>query len=157
MKTVAGKGVWAAPVVALAIGVWAEFADLTQLMLLAVAVPAMAVTLYSVAVRFRLSSRPVMLVLAATAIGLGTFAIAEGLYLAIHYARGGTLDFESLDSQTAMALALFGVHVGVGTVAGLALGVLSLGVVFFGTLTRRQRPPAPSTATELRRSGVRWW
>lgn len=114
-------GVLVAPVVALGIGVWAEFADLGPPLLLAVAVPAMAISLLSLAIVLEL--RPVALVAVGTTIGFATFAVTEGLYLSIHYARGGTLDFESLSSQPAMAAALFGIHVAVGIVAGLALGV----------------------------------
>ncbi len=82
----------AAPIVAVGIGVWAEFADLSPPLLLAVAVPAMAVSLISVALAYRV--RPLALVLVGVALGFATFAIAEGLYLSIHYTRGGTLDFE---------------------------------------------------------------
>ena len=113
-------GVLAAPIVALSIGIWAEFADLGPLLLLAVALPAMAVSGISVALAY--GARPLALVLTGAAVGFATFAIAEGLYLSIHYARGGTLDFESLNSQPAMAAALFGIHVAVGILAGLALG-----------------------------------
>ncbi len=132
-------GVLAAPIVALGIGVWAEFADLSPPLLLAVALPAMALTLLSVALAFEM--RPLPLLLTGVAIGLLTFALAEGLYLSIHYARGGTLDFESLDSQPAMAAALFGIHVAVGTLAGLALGCAGAVVAFAlgvrGRLTSR--------------------
>ncbi len=121
-------GVLTAPIVALGIGFWAEFADLGPPLLLAVAVPAMTVCLISLAIAFDL--RPIALVVVGAAIGFATFAIAEGLYLAIHYARGGTLDFESLDSQSAMAAALFGIHVAVGTLAGLALGCAGAVVAF---------------------------
>ena len=120
---------------ALGIGVWAEFADLSASLLLAVALPAMAVTLLSVALALDL--RPIAVIAAGAAIGLMTFAIVEGLYLSIHYARGGTLDFESLDSQAAMAAALFGIHVVVGTVAGLALGAAGAAVVYVAGARRR--------------------
>ena len=128
-------GILVAPVVALGIGVWAEFADLSPALLLAVAMPAMAVTLFSVALGFDL--RPIAVFAAVAAIGLMTFAITEGLYLSIHYARGGTLDFESIDSQAAMAAVLFGIHVGVGTVAGLALGAAGAVVKYVAGARRR--------------------
>ena len=128
-------GILTAPVVALGIGVWAEFADLSAPPLLAVAVPAMAVTLFSMALAFDL--RPAAVIAAGAAIGLMTFAIVEGLYLSIHYARGGTLDFESIDSQAAMAAALFGIHVVVGTVAGLALGAAGVVVAYVAGVRRR--------------------
>ena len=139
MKRFADRGVFVAPAVALGIGVWAEFADLTPLLLLAVALPAMTISLASMAVLFDL--RPFALVFVGVAIGLMTFAIAEGLYLTIHYARGGTLDFESLDSQPAMAAALFGIHVAVGLILGLALGVVGAALsVLKNGLGRRPEP-----------------
>ena len=128
-------GILAAPIAALGIGVWAEFAELSPPLLLLVAMPAIAVTLFSVAVA--MDVKPPALVLAGAAVGFLTFAVAEGLYLSIHYARGGTLDFESLDSQAAMAAALFGIHVGVGTVAGLALGVAAALVAYAVKARRR--------------------
>ena len=128
-------GILTAPIVALAIGVWAEFADLTPPLLLAVAMPAMAVTLWSLVLAFDL--RPVVVIAAGVVVGFTTFAISEALYLTIHYARGGTLDFESIDSQAAMAAALFGIHVGVGTVTGFALGVVGA-LVAYAASARRQ-------------------
>ncbi|MCI0777771.1 MAG: hypothetical protein J4N95_06300 [Chloroflexi bacterium] len=135
MNPKAMLGILVAPVVALGIGAWAEFADLSPALLLAVALPAMTVTLFSVALAFDL--RPVLVIAAGAAIGLMTFAITEGLYLSIHYARGGTLDFESIDSQAAMAAALFGIHVGVGTVAGLALGAVGALVAYVAGARRQ--------------------
>ncbi|MCH8007427.1 MAG: hypothetical protein IIC91_01045 [Chloroflexi bacterium] len=128
-------GILSAPIVALGIGVWAEFAELSPPLLLAVAMPAMAVTLFSLATA--MGAKPLALVLVGAAVGLLTFAVAEGLFLTIHYARGGTLDFESLDSQAAMAAALFGIHVGVGTVAGLALGAAAAVVAYVAGARRR--------------------
>ncbi len=142
MRRQAKIGVFVAPIVALAIGVWAEFADLGPPLLLAVAVPAMAVTLASAALLTRAAARPLTIVLLGGAIGLVTFSISEGLYLAIHYARGGTLSFESLDSQPAMAVALFGIHVAVGTVAGLGLGAAGALVAWAVGVRRSTASPA---------------
>ena len=128
-------GILSAPIVALGIGVWAEFAELSPPLLLALAMPAMAVTLFSLAIG--IGAKPLALVLMGAAIGFMTFAITEGLYLSIHYARGGTLDFESIDSQAAMAAVLFGIHVGVGTVAGLALGAAAAAVAYLAGARRR--------------------
>ena len=128
-------GILSAPIVALGIGVWAEFAELSPPLLLAVAMPAMAVTLFSLAIG--IGAKPLALVLMGAAVGLLTFALAEGLFLTIYYARGGTLDFESLDSQVAMAAALFGIHVGVGTVAGFALGAAAAVVAYVAGARRR--------------------
>ena len=130
----------AAPTAALGIGVWAEFADLSPPLLLAVAMPAMAATLFGLA--NSTAAKPLALVLLGTVVGFLTFAVAEGLYLTIHYARGGTLDFESIDSQAAMAAALFGIHVGVGTVAGLALGAAGALVAYVVGARRRVRSRA---------------
>ena len=128
-------GILIAPIVALGIGVWAEFAELSPPLLLAVAMPAMAVTLFSAALAFNL--RPVAVFTAGAVIGFVTFAITEGLYLSIHYARGGFLNYEAYESQRAMAAALFGIHAGVGTVAGLALGAAGAAVVFVVGARRR--------------------
>ncbi len=135
-----------APIVALGIGVWAEFAELSPPLLLAVALPAMAVSVISVAAGYGV--RSLALVLAGVAVGFATFAIAEGLYLSIHYARGGTLDFESLHSQPAMAAALFGIHVAVGTVAGLGLGVAGAVVAYTTRLWGRGGPGELATNPE---------
>ncbi len=135
MKRKTVLGILVAPIVALGIGVWAEFADLSPPLLLAVAMPAMAVTLFSLATAT--GAKPLALVLAGAVVGFLTFAVAEGLFLSIHYARGGTLDFESIDSQAAMAAALFGIHVVVGTLAGLALGVAGALVAYLAGTRRR--------------------
>ena len=128
-------GILSAPIVALGIGVWAEFAELSPPLLLALAMPAMAVTLFSLAIG--IGAKPLALVLMGAAIGFMTFAITEGLYLSIPHARGGFLNFEAYGSQRAMAAALFGIHVGVGTVAGLALGAAGAVVAYLAGARRR--------------------
>ena len=124
-------GVIVAPVVALALGVWAEFADLNPPALFAVALPAIIVSTLSAAYALRSTARPVVLLLLGVALGMATFAITEGSYLAIHFSRGGTLNFESVDSQPAMALALLGIHVAVGALvgAGIGAGLAALSIV----------------------------
>ncbi len=137
VKQYVAWGFLAAPAAALTIGVWAEFADLGQVLLLAIAMPAMAVTLASLAAAS--GAKPAYLVVLGAAIGLATFAAAEGLYLTLHYARGGSLDFESIESQQAMAAALFGIHVAVGTVAGLALGCAGAVLAYVVSRSPRSR------------------
>ncbi len=116
----ASLGLLTAPLVALAIAVWAEFADLAPPLLLAFAVPAIVVS--TLIAGYLFGARPIALVLLGGLIGLLTFTIAEGGYLAIHYARGGTLHADCCDSQGATAAVLFGIHVGVGIVVGLGVG-----------------------------------
>ena len=115
-------GVIVAPVVALALGVWAEFADLSPPVLFAVALPAIIVSTVSAARALRPTARPAALLLLGVALGTAMFAITEGTYLAIHFSRGGTLNFESVDSQPGMALALLGIHVAVGAMVGAGVG-----------------------------------
>lgn len=121
MARYASIGLLAAPGVAIAIGVWAEFADLTPPLLLAVAAPAMALTLLSAAYLRGLATRPLAVVLLGGAIGLATFSFAAGLYIALHLARGGAADLNGADDGGAAAV-FFVVHAVVGTMAGLALG-----------------------------------
>ena len=115
-------GVVVAPIAALALGVWAEFADLNPPALLAVGLPAIIVSTVSAARALRSTARPAALLLLGVALGTVTFAVTEGTYLAIHFSRGGTLNFESVDSQPAMALALLGIHVAVGALVGAGVG-----------------------------------
>jgi len=116
------RAIFVAPIAALALGVWAEFADLNPPALFAVALPAIIVSTVSAAYALRSTARPVLLLLLGVALGTVVFAITEGTYLAVHYSRGGTLDFESVDSQPAMALALLGIHVAVGALVGAGVG-----------------------------------
>jgi hypothetical protein len=115
-------GVLLVPVVGVAIGVWAEFDDLGQGPLVAIATPAILVSTVSAAYLLGATRLLAFVALGALA-GLSIFTLAEGLYLALHYALGGTLDVEGYDSQAAMAAVLFGVHVVVGTVLGFLCGV----------------------------------
>ena len=115
-------GVAIAPAAALALGVWAEFADLGPPLLLAVAGPAILISTLSAAYLASGLARPFVVLLLGVAIGVLTFGLTEGSYLAIHLSRGGTLNFEGADSQGAMAAALLGIHAGVGAVVGLAIG-----------------------------------
>lgn len=137
-------GLLTAPAVAFAIALWAEFADLGPPALLAVAAPAIVVSTVSAGYLFAV--RSIALVLIGGGVGLLTFTIAEGGYLALHYARGGTLNAECCDAQGEMAAVLFGIHVGVGIVVGLVVGgVLALALMAARVL--RRRPPvslAPS-------------
>lgn len=130
MSARAWTGFLIAPAVGLGTGVWAEFADLTPTLLLAVAVPAMAVALIAGAWRAPLMERPALLVLVGAVLGMVTFLASEGSYLAIHRARGGVLNFEAFESQEAMAAGLLAVHAVVGTGVGLVVGAAVAGVAF---------------------------
>ena len=123
MVLLSRRAIFLAPIAALALGVWAEFADLSPPVLFAVALPAIIVSTVSAARALRPTARPAVLLLLGVALGTVMFAITEGTYLAIHFSRGGTLNFESVDSQPAMALALLGIHVAVGALVGAGVGV----------------------------------
>ena len=133
-------GVVAAPIVALGVGVWAEFADLSAFVLFVTVLPAMAVTLLSVALAF--GTRPLAVIAVGAAIGLVTFGIVEGVYLSIHYARGGFLNYEAYESQRAMAIALFVIHATLGTLVGLGLGVSGAVVAYAVNIRKRTASPA---------------
>ena len=145
-------GILFAPSVALALGVWAEFGDLNPPVLFAVALPAITVSTLSLAYLARQFPWPLALVLAGVVVGTITFGLTEGTYLAIHLSRGGTLNFEAYDSQPAMALALLGIHVAVGSMVGLGVGaglaLLWFASRLFGPFDRRRviartvRPPS---------------
>jgi hypothetical protein len=122
LNRLAVVGVLLAPVTGLAIGVWAEFADLGPALLLAVATPAMAVSLASASRVWRLDGRPVALVLAGVATGLLTFALAAATYIVLHLLRGGGLDLNGDDDGGSAGVFVI-VHVVVGALAGLVLGV----------------------------------
>lgn len=111
-----------APLAGLGLGVWAEFADLNAPLLFAVALPAIIVSALSAASLVRGLPGPLALLLAGVAVGTLTFALTEGTYLAIHFSRGGTVNFEGLGSQRAMALALLGIHVMAGAAIGAGVG-----------------------------------
>jgi hypothetical protein len=145
-------GLFVAPVVALAIGVWAEFAHLTPPILFAVAVPAIVVSTISTAYIARRVALPIALVLAGALVGVITFALAEGTHVAIHFSRGGTLDFGDYHSRAAIAAGLIGVHLAAGAMIGAGVGV-GLAVLYVGTarltsltptLRQAQGHPSPS-------------
>jgi hypothetical protein len=114
-------GIALALTVALSIGVAAEFAELNQAMLIAIALPVLVVATWLVAAhRATPSGRAVAALAGGAGVGLALGTIGEGTYLALHYSRGGELSVEAYDSQRAMALALFVIH----TIVGLAGGAL---------------------------------
>jgi hypothetical protein len=130
-------GVLVAPGVGLLIGVWAEFADLGPPLLLAVAVPAIIVSLLSL-IRLTGRSQPFALILSGGAIGLLTFSLSAGLYIVLHYLRGGGFDVNG-DESGGSAAAFFAVHVAVGAAVGLAIGVaMALLIVVSRTLGWRR-------------------
>jgi hypothetical protein len=132
------KAVFIAPLAAVAIGVWAEFAHLTPPLLFAVALPAIIVSTVSAAYLARRVPWPLALVLAGAVLGTITFGLAEGTHVAIHLSRGGTLNFESFDSQPAMAMALLGIHVAVGAMIGAGVGAVLAALSIAGRLLGRR-------------------
>ncbi len=128
-----------APAAALLLGVWAEFAELGPPLLLAVAVPAIAASAACVAYITGRWTRPAFIVSLGALIGTLTFGLTEGSYLALHFSRGGEVDFEGLDSQRAMAAALLGIHLGVGALVGLGVGV-GLALLLFAGRVLGPRP-----------------
>ncbi len=135
-------GVLVAPTVALAIGVWAEFAHLTPPILFAVAVPAIVVSTPCAA--YPLGSRLWALVLAGAAAGMVTFGLAEGTHVALHLARGDTLDFDAYHSQAAKAFALIGTHLAAGAMVGAGVGAGLAVVSLVATLLGRRASAKPA-------------
>lgn len=135
MKRYAKLGLVAAPAAGLGLGIWAEFADLGAPILLVVALPAMAISLASVAVLY--DSRPPAMLIGGVLVGVATFAITEGTYLGLHRARGGFLNYEAYESQEAMAAALFAIHAGLGLAFGLGLGLAAALVAYVARMRGR--------------------
>jgi hypothetical protein len=131
-------GALVAPMAGLATGVWAEFADLGPALLLAVAVPAIVISLFSLS-RLSDQSRPIPLTLTGAAMGLLIFAISAGLYIVLHYMRGGGFDVNDEESGGSAAV-FFAIHVGVGVTVGLAIGVAVALLMTVGrALSKRER------------------
>ncbi len=118
----ASAGLLITPLVALAIGVWAEFAHLTPPVLFVVSVPAIIVSTLSVAYLARSIALPLALVLAGAAIGTLMFGLAEGTHVAIALPRGSDLDFGDYHSRAAIAAGLIGVHLVAGAMVGASVG-----------------------------------
>lgn len=117
-------GLLTAPAAALAIGVWAEFAELTPAVLFVVSIPVIIVSSFSLAYLMQQRvSMAVALVLAGTLVGVVTFGLAEGTHVAIALARGSDLDFGDYQSRAAIAAGLVGVHLAAGALVGAAVGV----------------------------------
>jgi hypothetical protein len=113
-------GVLVAPAVGMLTGLWAEFADLGPPLLLAVAVPAIVVSLLSLT-QLTARSHPAAVILSGGALGLVTFSISAGVYIVVHALRGGGFDVNG-DESGGSAAVFFAVHVAVGAVVGLAVG-----------------------------------
>jgi hypothetical protein len=114
-------GAVVAPVVGLATGIWAEFADLGPPLLLAVAVPAITVSLLSIA-RLRGQTHSLALSVGGGVLGLLTFSLSATIYILLHAVRGGGLDVNG-DESGGSAVVFFAVHVAVGALVGAAVGV----------------------------------
>jgi hypothetical protein len=113
-------GALLAPIAGVATGIWAEFADLSPPVLLVVTVPAIVVSVLCVS-RLTERTHPLALASIGAVIGLLTFAISAGVYIAIHYVSSGGFDVND-DESGGSALVFFLVHIGVGTVVGLVIG-----------------------------------
>jgi hypothetical protein len=141
-------GTLTAPCAGLLTGVWAEFAELGPPALLAVTVPAIVVSLLSLA---RLTGRtgPRGLVLVGAALGLLTFSTSAGVYIALHLLRGGGLDVNGEEAGGSAAV-FFAVHVAVGALVGVAVGLGVAALAFARHLIARGRvrdaPKSASTA-----------
>lgn len=113
-----------APLVAIGVGVWAEFAELTPPVLFAVSIPVIIVSASSLAYLLQQRMSMVLaLVLACALVGVVTFGLAEGTHVAIHLARGKTFELEAVDPQWAKGAFLIGVHVVAGALIGFGVGV----------------------------------
>jgi hypothetical protein len=131
-------GALVAPAAGLATGVSAEFADLGPPLLLAVAVPAIIISLLST-VRLTERSQPLAFILSGGALGLLTFSLSAGLYIALHALRGGGFDVNG-DESGGSAVVFFAVHVAVGALVGLAIGVAAALLMVVGrVLSQRER------------------
>jgi hypothetical protein len=133
--------------VALLIGVWAEFADLGQALLVSVALPVIAVATPAATLGLARTTRGRAIAALGCGLLLGTAlgVLGEGTYLALHFARGGELNFEGFSSQPAMAMALLGIH----TLAGLSGGAIvgtALAAAFVLTGLARPQPVDRSSA-----------
>jgi hypothetical protein len=136
------NAIFVAPVVALAIGVWAELAHLTPPLLFAVAVPAIIVSTLAAASFSRRLPWLLALVLAGALVGTITFGLAESTHVAIHFARGKTIDFGDYHSRAAIGALLIGIHLAAGGMvgAGVGVGLAAVSMVGrrFGVLRRAQ-------------------
>jgi hypothetical protein len=121
--------VYGAPLAAVAAGLAAEWLDFRALrypLLLMVAAGVLATAWSLFGRRADLAA-----MLRTVALGAGTWAAAEALYVVVHAALGGRFSFEAAGPQPAQAIALVGVHalflgVPTGVVAAIALRCIGL-------------------------------
>ncbi len=117
-------GLVVAPVVAIAIGLWAEFAELTPPILFTVSIPVITVSALSLA--YLAQQRIPMalaLVLPGAVVGVVTFGLAEGTHVLLAVARGSELEFGDYQSRAAIATGLIVVHLAAGAMVGAGVGV----------------------------------
>jgi hypothetical protein len=126
---IAKLGLFVAPVVAISVGVWAEFAELTAPVLFVVALPAMIVSTACAAMVWRRVPVVVALAAAGAAFGALTFGLSEGTNVVLALARGSDLDFGDYQSRAAIASLLVGVHLVAGAMVGAGVG-LGLAVLY---------------------------
>jgi hypothetical protein len=113
----------AAPAAAVSAGLAAEWLDFRELrvpLLLMVGAGVLLTAHAAFAGR-----RPMHAAALTGALGIATWAAAESVYIVVHYATGGHLNFETFDSQPAQALALIAIHAGfLGAPTGAAAAIL---------------------------------
>jgi len=142
-RNYAQLGLLVAPLAAIVIGVWAEFAELTPLVLSAVSIPAIIVSTISAAVLARRVPVVPALVVGGIVVGAITFGLAAGTHVLLSWLRGSELEFSDYDSRALISLAFVSVHLAVGTMVGAGVGVV-LAVLYAGTswVMRRAAPRA---------------
>lgn len=134
----ARAGIWVGPIVAVLIGVWAEFDDLSALVLFVVSIPAIVVSTISAAVL--MPRLPVVLVLLVAGIvfGVATFGLSALTHVLLSWLRGSELDFGDDNSRALASLGFVAVHLAAGTVVGAGVGaVLALLYSVNGWFVRR--------------------
>jgi hypothetical protein len=128
----AALGVVVAPFVGISTGVLAEWVDLNPALLLTIAVPALIISTFAASLP---DARPQRTAVGGVALGLATFSLSAGVYLAIHYARGGSTESPGV---------FFAVHVGVGAIVGLAVGgAVALAIALSRSLRQRRLATQP--------------
>jgi hypothetical protein len=110
--------------VAIALGVWAEFADLSAPLLFVVSLPAIVVSTACAAMT--LPRVPVVLALLVGGIvfGVVTFGLSAGTHVLLSWVRGSELDFSDYDSRALASLGFVAVHLAAGAIVGAAVGAV---------------------------------
>jgi hypothetical protein len=137
-------GLLVAPLVAIAVGAWAEFAHLTPPILFAVSIPVIIVSTLSAAYLWRSTVVPLVLALAGALVGIVTFGLAEGTHVAIGLVRGSELEFGDYQSRAAIASGLVAVHLAAGAMVGAGVGLVLAVLYAANAWVVRALTPDPS-------------